>query len=118
MRYLTIEKIKAYHRSEIPTDDDEFISVTADVNTGRRFVAGIYCVFGEPQRRQQRRPVLRQLGQCHRRPRPHIVGHGRDIVPDRFRRQVQVMIGDREGAGFPRQQPDQRRKQLVSNGNL
>ena len=29
-RYLTVEQVKAYHRSEIPTDDDEFIEAACD----------------------------------------------------------------------------------------
>ncbi len=44
-RYLTVEQVKAYHRSEIPTDDDEFIEAacdsaeaTIDRETNRRFV--------------------------------------------------------------------------------
>ena len=43
-RYLTVEQVKAYHRSEIPTDDDEFIEAacdaaeaTLDHECGRRF---------------------------------------------------------------------------------
>jgi hypothetical protein len=43
-RYLTVEQVKAYHRSEIPTDDDEFIEAacdsaeaTIDRETNRRF---------------------------------------------------------------------------------
>jgi hypothetical protein len=44
-RYLTVEQVKAYHRNEIPTDDDEWIEAacdsaeaTIDRETNRRFV--------------------------------------------------------------------------------
>jgi hypothetical protein len=44
-RYLTVEQIKAYHRSEIPTADDEYIEAAADASEAfldqacqRRFV--------------------------------------------------------------------------------
>jgi hypothetical protein len=44
-RYLTVEQVKAYHRSEIPTADDEFIEAACDAaeamldqECGRRFM--------------------------------------------------------------------------------